>query len=257
MKEQHAAFKEFNHEEVSALLRADMKKARDLSHGEGTVLQIAEGKTVLEVFPKGVVRVTTERSRVEVHDIGGFALNPEHGHVVFEQSSSEERSRLVVRDNGKVSFYPVLNAAESAYKRRPQQIDAKAGQPLTDAPEPATTAPQPHDGTSLESGESEPVTLQGRLGRDPWFSGGVDARIAGFPLAVNHDDKTTWHKVVVFDETAEALKAATQRGEIRKGRLVDVSGRPVTREEETPRGTRKTLEIHATSVARVRAARSR
>lgn len=74
------------------------------------------------------------------------------------------------------------------------------------------------------------VTLQGRLGRDPWFRSGDDEPRARFPLAVvGEDGRTVWHTVVVSDQAAEALHEQYQRGDVRKDRLVDVTGQPVTR----------------------------
>src|SRR5512144_534021 len=67
-----------------------------------------------------------------------------------------------------------------------------------------------------EATETEAVTMQGRLGRDPWFGGSEDSPIAGFPLAINAANRTVWHKVVVFDETATKLAAQLQRGDVRK-----------------------------------------
>jgi hypothetical protein len=97
--------------------------------------------------------------------------------------------------------------------------------------------------------------MQGRLGRDPWFGGSAESPIAGFPLAINAADRTVWHKVVVFDEAATKLAAQLQRGDVRKGRLVEVTGQVVVREDATPKGVRKTEEFHATAVPRVKPAR--
>jgi hypothetical protein len=129
-------------------------------------------------------------------------------------------------------------------------------QAILPAKQPAetTTAPQ---GLPKESGEIETISLQGRLGRDPWFSQGEDSPIAGFPLAINAESQTTWHKVVVFDEMAVWLKEQMKRGDIRKGRLVDVRGKSVTREEETARGSKKIVEFQASEIKRVKATRAR
>jgi hypothetical protein len=97
--------------------------------------------------------------------------------------------------------------------------------------------------------------MQGRLGRDPWFGGSEESPIAGFPLAINAANRTIWHKVVVFDEAATKLAAQLQRGDVRKGRLVEVTGQLVVREDPTPKGVRKTEEFHATTVSRVKPAR--
>ena len=102
--------------------------------------------------------------------------------------------------------------------------------------------------TTRPSASSEPreavheVQLQGRLGRDPWFSTKDDRPAAGFPLAINHDDgrKPTWHDVVTFDETAGLLQEAFKKHQIDKGKLVAVTGQPVVVEVPKPGGGVKT-----------------
>jgi hypothetical protein len=98
---------------------------------------------------------------------------------------------------------------------------------------------------------------EGRLGRDPWFRSEGEQHIAGFPLAVNDpENRTTWHKVVVFDATADQLHEAYQKGSVRKGRLVDVTGQTVVREEPRANGgVKKNPEFHASAVARVQSSR--
>jgi single-stranded DNA-binding protein len=109
---------------------------------------------------------------------------------------------------------------------------------------------------SPEAGEVEVVTLTGRLGRDPWHRPDGDEPIGGFPLAINDDrGQTTWHRVVVFGETAQKLREAHAKGLIRKGRSVSVTGQQTIREETTARGVKKTLEFHATDVTHMRAPR--
>jgi single-stranded DNA-binding protein len=74
-------------------------------------------------------------------------------------------------------------------------------------------------------------------------------------LAINAGSRTTWHKVVVFDEAATKLAGQLHRGDVRKGRLVEVTGQTVVREDPTPKGVKTTTEFHATAVSRVKPSR--
>jgi hypothetical protein len=57
---------------------------------------------------------------------------------------------------------------------------------------------------------------------------------------------------VVFGDTADALREAHAKGQIRKGRLVSVTGSEVQRVEQTAGGKpRKSREFHAQTVTRV------
>jgi single-stranded DNA-binding protein len=96
--------------------------------------------------------------------------------------------------------------------------------------------------------------LVGRLGRDPFYLYFVnEPSVAGFPLAINDErGQTTWHKVRVFGEVADQVQAGLQARRIKKGSLVQVTGLPVTREEDNGRGgTRKSVEFHASEVVRL------
>jgi single-stranded DNA-binding protein len=75
-----------------------------------------------------------------------------------------------------------------------------------------------------------------------------------FPLAVNEEGgKTKWHRVVVIGELVDHLRIGMQDGQIKKGRLVQLSGTEVSQTEQTAKGgTRTTTEFHASSVTRVR-----
>jgi hypothetical protein len=255
MIEQHASFAEFNSEHVSSFLVARPEPTRDFTLGDGSALYIAGGKAVLEVFPQGVVRMTNARARVEVHDVSSYTVIPERGHVVFEHGTDDERARLLVRDNGKFSFYPVLRTAESS---RTNETTVSGRQDSPTLLDPSSNITGRNDTTSSspegeKGGEVQQVQLQGRLGRDPWFSTTEDQPVAGFPLAVNNErGQTTWHKVVVFDATATDLHEAVSKKQIGKGKLVDVTGQTVLLEEPKPNGgVKKSAEFHATAVTRV------
>jgi hypothetical protein len=176
--------------------------------------------------------------------------------VVFEQGQDGDRTRLLVADDGKVSFHPVLRAPESPTTGETTEADAQViAPPSTPSGASQEDRDHPTTGSRSEAGEPETVQLVGRLGRDPWFKTQGDAPIGGFPLAVNDPNggNTTWHKVVVFGDAAEGLQEASRRGQIRKGRLVDVTGQTVVRQEKTDRGTRTSHEFHASAVIRVTA----
>src|SRR4051812_44138045 len=114
MTERYAQINEFDRDSVAETLAADVQEAQDFTHGEGTVVSVADGKAVLEVFPEaGVARVTTEHARVEVHRVPGYSVDEDKSQVVFEQGLDGDRTRLIVRGDGKVSFYPILKATDA------------------------------------------------------------------------------------------------------------------------------------------------
>jgi hypothetical protein len=260
MNERYFEIGEFDAEAISTTLRAESRSLRDVAHGDGEALSLADGKAELEVYPgAGVARVTTADARVEIYRVPGYSLNADVGRVVFEQGADDQRTRLLVQRNGRISFHPVLRAAQSPTTGETSQNDGQLPLAVSLAAD-TTTAPQEAPSSSLphpESTETEQVQLKGRLGNDPWFTSGEASEvIGGFPLAVNVEGRagTVWHKVVTFGETAEQLREARRTGQIRKGRLVDVTGRHVTRDEQTETGrTRVIREFHATSVTRVTA----
>jgi hypothetical protein len=247
---------EFNGEALSATLGAEARTMRDVAHGDGEALAVAGGKAVLEVYPTvGVARVTTSDARVEVYRVPGYSLNAAVRRVVFEQGTDDKRTRLLVHGDGKVSFHPVAAVPQSPRTPETAPDDAEATIPLSPAPEAATAdqAGAAPEAERSEAGEPEPVTLTGRLGRDPWFTVQDETPTAGFPFAVNDQGKTTWHRVVVFDEAAEQLREDRQ---IKKGRLVQVTGQQVVRQEPTAAGgVRKSRELHANSITRLTASK--
>jgi hypothetical protein len=244
-------FSEFDAQEAGRALGAEPRVTRDIAHGDGEALDV--GDAVVEVYPDaGVARVTTPDARIEMFRVPSYTITGER--VVFEQGESDDRSRLLVRGDGKVSFYPVLRAPEPSWTRQA----ASGGRQDSPAPEVASeTTTEP--ATSQEPRETvQEMQLRGRLGRDPWFSTRDDRPAAGFPLAVNPEDggKATWHNVVTFDETADQLHKSFEKRQIGKGKLVDVTGRPIVVEEPKANGgVKKTPEFHATAVARAQSTR--
>ena len=257
-EQQPSNFSEFDAAAASEALGAEPRTMRDIAHGDGEALDV--GDTVLEVYrDAGFARVTTPDARIELYRVPSYNISSER--VVFEQGDQDDRSRLLIRNDGKVSFYPVLRATESS--RTPDT--ALSGRQDSPAPTaPSTNVTGRNDATSNapegeKGGEVQQIQLQGRLGRDPWFSTSDEQPVAGFPLAVNNErGDTTWHKVVVFDTVAEELHKAVTKKQIGKGKLVDVTGQTVIREEPKANGgVKKSAEFHATAVTRVQATRPR
>jgi Single-strand binding protein family len=256
MTERHFNIREIDETTISEALGAESQTARDVAHGAGQAIAMADGNAVLEVFPDAsVARVTTQDARVELFRVPGFSVDKDLGRVVFEQGQDDTKMRLIVGASGHVHLYPLKKPTEPLVHQGSASSTPEGQSTRTEEAQAATDTTQPVDQDAGK--EQEPVTLRGRLGRDPWFSGGADSPLAGFPLAINGENKTTWHKVVVSDETALALKELAQRGDVQKGRLVDVTGQTVTREEETDKGIKKIVEFQATQVSRVRATAKR
>jgi hypothetical protein len=256
MTEQFSEFQQFDRAALTAALGVDATPTRDVAFGEGHRFAVGDGRAELEVFPAaGVARVTTHDARLELHRLPGYTTHDETHRVVFEQGEPDERTRLTVRDDGRVSFIPVLRASEAPQDTRPADSTQQVVNPPSAGSE-RPTAPQSStpDNDRPESAEQAAEHLQGRLGRNPWFSTRDDRPAAGFPLAVNPIDggKATWHDVVTFDETAGKLHEAFEKRQITKGKLVDVVGQPVVVDQPRANGgVKQTREFHATAVRRV------
>jgi hypothetical protein len=244
-------FSEFDAQEAGRVLGTEPRTMRDVAHGDGQALDVNDA--TLEVYPDaGIARVTTPDARIELFRVPTYTIAG--GRVVFEQGEPDDRSRLLVRGDGKVSFYPVLRAADASWTRQTasrRHQDSPAGKVASETTTEPSSSPEPRETV-------QEVALRGRLGRDPWFSTRDDRPAAGFPLAVNPENggKATWHDVVTFDDTAKQLRTAFEKRYIDSGKLVDVTGQPVV--VEAPKaggGVKKTREFHATAVTRVQATR--
>src|SRR3954449_6300670 len=111
MPETPSKFSEFDMQAASEALGAESHPMHDVAHGDGEAL--TAGEAVLEVYrDAGVTRVTTPDARIELFRVPSYSVSGER--VVFEQGTDGDRSRLLIRGDGKVSFYPVLRATESS-----------------------------------------------------------------------------------------------------------------------------------------------
>jgi hypothetical protein len=251
MPEQYSDFHEFDAEIASHALGSEARTTRDVALGNGQALDV--GDAVLEVYPDaGVTRVTTPDARVELFRVPRYTVREQR--VIFEQGDDDDRSRLQVRADGKVAFHPVLRSPESSRTDETPSSgrqNSPAGKVPSESPTGPSSSPEPREAV-------QEMQLRGNLGRDPWFSTRDDRPAAGFPLAINHDDgrKPTWHDIVTFDEAAEQLREAFTKRQITRGKLVDVTGQPVVREEPRANGGVKRIrEVHATAVTRAQSTR--
>jgi hypothetical protein len=104
-------FSDFDVEEAAEALGSAPRVTRDVAHGDGHAISL--GETTLEVYGNArVTRVTTPDARIELFRVPTVYVNPER--VLFEQGTAEARNRLLVRSDGRVSFYPVQQAAGSS-----------------------------------------------------------------------------------------------------------------------------------------------
>src|SRR4051812_18550240 len=251
MPETPSNFSEFDAAVVGQALGAEPRTMRDIAHGDGEALDV--GDTVLEVYrDTGFPRVTTPDARIELYRVPSYNVSGER--VVFEQGDQDNRSRLLVRNDGKVSFYPVLRAIESPTTNETTPDGKQRTSPPSALSERTARRPDTAGAPVPEGKEPPEQQLTGRLGRDPWYIPRDEGPVAGFPLAVNDQQgNTTWHKVFVDGELADQIRTGLQTGQFKKGRLVQLSGTPVTRKEDNGKGgTRTTTEFHATSVTRLK-----
>jgi hypothetical protein len=240
-------FSQFDAAKVGEALRAEPQEIRDVAYGDGQAMDVAD--TTLEVYRHaGVARITTPDARIELFRVPSYQVSPER--LVFSQGVADARTRLLLRSDGRVWLYPGLRAAESnATVETPSAGEVASPTPA----EPSTGVTGRPDAISTgdpEHKEPEQQQLIGRLGRDPWFKSEGDQPSAGFPLAVNDEHgKTTWHRIVVSGELANQVRAGLQEGQIKRGRLVQLSGIEVVQSAPTAKGgTKTTKEFHATSV---------
>src|SRR4051794_22783703 len=176
MSEVPSHLSEFDAHAAGEALGSQPHPMRDVAHGDGEVLNI--GDTTLEVYrDAGVARVTTPDARIELFRVPSYSVSSER--VLFEQGTDGDRTRLLVGRDGKVSFRPVVRATESS-RTNENASDGRQDSPNGHGPSEGTTQPSSPDGD--KGGEVQQLQLQGRLGRDPWFSSNGDRHTAGFPL---------------------------------------------------------------------------
>src|SRR3954451_3648989 len=147
MPETPSNFSEFDAQAAGEALGSKPRTTRDVAHGDGDALDV--GDAVLEVYrAAGVARVTTRDARIELFRVPSYSVNGQR--VVFEQGEQENRSRLLVRNDGKVSFYPVLRATESSRTGETADSGLKDS-PAPSMPSEALTGPESQTSTLLRA----------------------------------------------------------------------------------------------------------
>src|SRR5687768_1605918 len=114
MPEQPSNFTEFDAAAVGETLGAKARKSRDVAFGDGEALTFGDDETTtVEVYPDAMVaRVTTERARIELFGVPSYTVANER--LVFIHGPEDDESRLLIRGDGKTSYYPVLRATETS-----------------------------------------------------------------------------------------------------------------------------------------------
>src|SRR3954462_3073665 len=122
MPEVPSKFSEWDGRKAGEALGAQPHLTHDVAHGLGDELTV--GETTLEVYrDAGVTRVTTPDARIELFRVPSYDLGAER--VVFEQGDVDDRTRLLVRGDGRVSFYPVLRGPQSPTTGEPAPVGAQ------------------------------------------------------------------------------------------------------------------------------------
>src|SRR4051794_20726679 len=98
-EQQPINFSEFDAGDVGQALGAEPHAMRDIAHGDGEAISV--GETTLEVYrDAGFARVTTPDARIELYRVPSYNVSGER--VVFEQGDQDNRSRLLIRSDGRV-----------------------------------------------------------------------------------------------------------------------------------------------------------
>src|SRR5512135_2026239 len=164
---------------LSDALKTRSATVRDVAYGEGVQYSTGRGAVRLEIFPRtGVTRLTAPDVRIEL--FGGTRAEVADGGVEFFRSQPGQDASLTVVPDGGIVFTLVAGGVS-----RPADAAEPVQQPLPPpaptqetAPGHAPERPQPATEQQTEATETEAVTMQGRLGRDPWFGGSEDSPIA-------------------------------------------------------------------------------
>src|SRR5512144_2934377 len=160
----------FDEQALADALNACSATVRDVAYGEGVQYSAGRGSVRLEIFPRaGVTRLTAPDVRLEL--FGGARVEISDGGVEFSRTQPGQDASLTVVPGGGIVFTLVAGG-----EYRSSDANPEPAEPLhhTAAPRPAPIVPAPQipkAAQAPEPAEPEAVTMQGRLGRDPWFGG--------------------------------------------------------------------------------------
>ncbi len=171
--------------------------------------------------------------------------------IVYDQRHAAATIKVAVTNAGEVAIFispvarphspPVSEAPESpAATPKPTQ---EPSPPLAEQ-----TAVISHPGAIQSPSDKPPATasqeqrerpdrirLVGTIARDPTFRATAKGAYLRFPLAVQGEDKTTWHHVYTTKRFAQRYKDQLQRGQ-----QVEVIGQRQEQRQPRPDGTTRT-----------------
>ena len=194
-------------------------------HPEWDVPAIAKALIGAEPVPAVTPKDTAE-TRLPIGD-ASLTLFPKERALEFTKETAEHTVFLRLSAAGEVVFSltprpPVAATGEKALL--PELV--KVGEPE----EPPEQTPIPAD-KKHEKEKKERVTITGRVGREPSFKQIKTGLMAKFPVAEHQPDgSTTWHTIVSFGKTAEAL-----RDTVAKGQMLSIAGYPHERTISNPK----------------------
>jgi hypothetical protein len=221
--------------DIPSLIRLFQTDAYPLP--ESAPVQISVGKeTSLTLYPKD--EALEYRQQTPEHTIYlraskagelAFSLTPTPPVAVGQEPSP------IPPEN---SFPEIVPVGEEVMLPEPAHAEESAQQPE------AATPPKDQP-AGKESKERKVIT--GRVGRAPTIKQIKSGLMAKFPVGEHlPDGSTTWHTVVAFGKTAEALK-----GSLTKGQMITVGGYPHEREITGKAGQpRKVTEIYLAGIKR-------
>jgi single-strand DNA-binding protein len=221
--------------DIPSLIRLFQTDAYPLP--ESAPLQIAVGKeTSLTLYPQD--EALEYRQQTPEHTI--YLRTSKRGELAFSFTPTppvavrQEPAPLPPEN----SFPETVPVGEDVVLPEPAQAEIPAQQANTPTP--------PKDRPAGKE-TKERVVITGRVGRTPTLRQIKTGLIAKFPVGEHHPDgATTWHTVVAFGKTAEALK-----GSLTKGQLITVGGYPHEREVTGKAGqTRTVTEIYLAGLKR-------
>jgi single-strand DNA-binding protein len=215
--------------DIPSLIRLFQTDAYPLP--ESAPVQIAVGKeTSLTLYPQD--EALEYRQQTPEHTI--FLRTSKRGELAFSLTPTPPGavSQEPLPIPPQHSFPETVPVGEEGVLPEPAYAGEATQQP--EATSPTKDRPAGKDA-------KERMVITGRVGRLPTVRDIKTGLMAKFPVGEHHPDgSTTWHTIVAFGKTAEALKDS-----LTKGQLVTVGGYPHQREITGKAGqTRTVTEIY-------------
>jgi single-strand DNA-binding protein len=222
--------------DIPSLIRLFQTDAYPLP--ESAPLQIAVGKeTSLTLYPKD--EALEYRQQTPEHTI--YLRASKAGELAFSFTPTSP-----VRVDQEPSPIPPENSVPETVPVSEEALLPEPTHPVVPAqhsenPTPAKDQARVASDATRGKDPKERKVITGRVGRVPTVKQIKTGLMAKFPVGEHHPDgSTTWHTVVAFGKTAEALKDS-----LTKGQLITVGGYPHEREITGKAGqTRTVTEIY-------------